>query len=168
MQPMRTDLLTALCEFLDKFEVTNKRGFNMWNWAIERVERDNGVEVSCGTSACAMGWAVLEIPAFKEAGFRLNWELSTSNSKGGCIYFDPPGESTSDMPAELIEELSDFHAISRGLGISYESANTLFNPSRYPSIISTKLVADRIRSFVEFNNPKAVWNHFAAGWTVPD
>lgn len=74
--------LTKLADFMGKLRPTKKRKFSM------KVVRQ---ETSCGTRACAMGYAA-ELPEFKAAGFEVVDDITVYKGFTGILaamtFFD--------------------------------------------------------------------------------
>lgn len=117
--------LLILADFLEKLP---RKRFDLSSWVGN--EWEGKADLSCGTSACAMGWATT-IPQFRKLGLRL--------SKYGLPYFGKGYYQTSGM-----------HAAADLFGISDNEAYYLFMP--YEEDIAAnatpKQVAKHIRKFV--------------------
>lgn len=63
--------LLKLADFLEKLHADKKRRkqFDYTNW-VNRALWKGKADLSCGTTACALGWATT-IPEFRKAGLRL-------------------------------------------------------------------------------------------------
>lgn len=123
---MNKERLLKLAEFLD---AVPKEQFNLGQWTSD------GSVGSCGTTACACGWATT-IPEFREAGLRLEKQSD---------YF---GES---FHALVYEQLKNWDAVELFFGISFDDACRLFYEGAYPDedVNNPRAVADRIRDFVK-------------------
>ena len=79
---MNADLLLDLANFLDKLPPERFK-YNDW------VGKDWGgkLDLSCGTTACALGWAT-QIPSIAAKGLRLAQNLVSGSEplSGGKIY----------------------------------------------------------------------------------
>lgn len=121
--------LLKLADLLEA-DAKNKNGirFDLGDWG---TIDDETSPLSCGTTACAMGLAVVS-GAFKRAGLR---------AFSGV-------DLTPVMPGDAI----GVAAAANLFGISYDAADWLFTPSYYGgytkgSVVELK-VAKRIRDFV--------------------
>lgn len=107
--------------------------FNLATWVgNDDVPWEGKEDLSCGTSACAMGWATT-IPEFKQLGLHLE-RLSPSGQ--GFIVFG---------------EFKHFEAAAKFMDITYKESEYLFDPSKYPEDdYTTRLqVCERIEDFIE-------------------
>jgi hypothetical protein len=126
--------LLKLADLLEE-DAANKKGikFDLGLWGASD-EDDAPVSVSCGTTACAMGLAVVS-GAFKRAGL--------------TNYYGDSG----DRICPVFEGYDGFEAAQRLFKISQDQSFFLFDQSQYP-IGSTsgargeRYVAKRIRDFV--------------------
>lgn len=123
--------LLKLADLLEA-DAKNKKGikFDLSTWGCSE---DAPVSISCGTTACAMGLAVVS-GAFKRAGLQNYYE----DGSRICPYYK--GKDGFDAAAALFE-------------ISAGAADFLFSRDRYPSYkrigaAGEKFVAKRIRDFV--------------------
>ncbi len=125
----RYDLLLRLC---DKLEKLPRSRFDYSTW-VDTEKWKGKVDLSCGTTACALGWATT-IPSIRKQGLKLS-RIGSVLCKGGY--------------AEL--------AASIAFGISNEDASFLFYPGSVSSIYNwqspgqhatAKQVAAHIRRFV--------------------
>lgn len=119
--------LLKLAEFLET-KVPRKQ-FDMRNWVGASWKGEKNL--SCGTTACAMGWATT-IPSFRRLGLRLNRE--------GEVRLDPDDSVLED----------GFEAAERLFSITGFEAYELFSfvdPDGYERKETPKQVAKRIRDF---------------------
>lgn len=81
--------LTKLADFMDALPKKAAKHFAMLTWvnhdgAHEHFERGSVLDqddlMTCGTTACALGWATT-IPAFKKAGLGMKWNGSTFSNE---------------------------------------------------------------------------------------
>lgn len=98
---MRTTKLLQLASFLD--DLPPKR-FDMSQWCSHWGKREISPNSSCGTQACALGWATC---CFKGEGLYL---------QGGCVYLQNTGALGWDAGAAFF-------------GLTDREANTLFSPA---------------------------------------
>ncbi len=100
------------------------------------------VGLSCGTSACALGWAGT-IPEFRKRGLRL--EINEEDPTQADVTFRPEGEDYS------VNSYKNLHAGAIFFGISNEEADTLFNPfhNNVSYDATPKQVAKHIKNFVK-------------------
>jgi hypothetical protein len=105
----------------------------LWIWG--EAEEGDDVSISCGTSGCAMGLAVLS-GAFEDAGL-----LNASVGRGAILPKMPSGRTGFEAAVELFD-------------IPYSEVLYLFDPETYPDDKITgaeaeRYVAQRIRDLVE-------------------
>jgi hypothetical protein len=129
---MNTERLLKLADLLEA-DAKNKKGikFDLGLWGFSD---DGPASISCGTSACAVGLAVLS-GAFKSDGLT-NYYGDLSGRI--CPSFD---------------DVDGFEAVERLFNISNLEANFLFLDENYPSnkttgAVGERFVAKRIRDFV--------------------
>ena len=150
---MNKSRLLTLAAFL---EALPRKAFSLKAWVIEKKNSYCGEEeldenvvaklftakrnmkngltptqmISCGTTACAVGWAG-SIPAFKKEGF--------------CIYVNE--ERMVAIPR--FQEYKNWYAVKAFFDISYWESHKLFSISYYDQKDPTpKQVAKVIRKFV--------------------
>lgn len=149
---MKKKRLLKLAALL-RADAANKKGlqFNMSHWAAP-TGRFNSVfyeepkklpEVSCGTSGCALGLAVLS-GAFKRAGLTA---LYHDNNRNGIIM--EPAIADPEYGTR-----TGFDAAMTLFGITPTQSWYLFGPTYYPKEYRTaakgeRYVAKRIERFVE-------------------
>lgn len=142
--------LLKLAKFLERLP---KKRFDFGQWVGDDWKGKK--DLSCGTTACALGWATA-IPSFRKAGLRLKSYGFTSYPRGG--YVTLKGHDNS---------LSSEEAAAQVFGITENEATYLFNPDMDsqglddalaerlslhdapPSDASAKQVAKHIRRFVK-------------------
>ena len=132
---MNKERLLLLAEFLEN-EVSESR------WNYRRIVGGNwggAPDLSCGTTACALGWATT-IPELRDAGLRLF--LFTATPVKDLAY-----------PCLYLDGTKIFEAACKVFGITMNEANFLFNPSDQDSETpspdaSAAEVAQHIRAFV--------------------
>lgn len=112
---MNRERLTKLADFLD---TVPEPAFNIDRW-----------QGSCGTVACAVGWAT-KIPEFIEAGFKM--------MNMGSYYESVP----------VFENRFRWNAVTEFFDINYEQAMYLFSGFKYDMPgwqVTPAMVAERIR-----------------------
>lgn len=132
--------LLKLAKFLEKLP-EERFFYGLWvgdDWAGKP-------DLSCGTTACAMGWATA-IPEFRELGLRMR---RFKTDTGGFVAlrgarFDEYEDDFFDLTAAAAE---------RVFGLDYDETNCLFVPGHnVDSLLSdatAKEVAAHIRKFVK-------------------
>jgi len=130
--------LLALAKFLRGLPAER---FDMREW----VGKDwkGGADLSCGTTACALGWATT-MPLFRKLGLRL---VHTGSIGGGYPQVGDGYESGGRWEYAR----TGYHAAAFLFGITYEEAEYLFLPgSTRPGAPreTPKQVARRIEAFV--------------------
>lgn len=150
MRTYRPDYLLALAKFLDK-EVPESN-FNLESWVgtdtydpvtdryddqkeeqnIKILAKNPRAHATCGTTACAFGWAP-SVPELKKAGLKLA-------RYGNSLVPEYKGEEGFAAAEELF-------------GIPNTVAQHLFNPDYYEpdDLKNPHVVAGRIRAFI--SNP---------------
>jgi len=135
---MNKQRLLTLANFL-RTEVPKNR-FNLSSWVGDMNNRyvagENLLAPSCGTSACAMGFATT-IPMFAKAGLTLRKNHPGSN--GGTICY---------------LTFKGFEAAAEFMEIDEADANWLFNAAEYDYDDEVLVVADRIEKFVVSNGDR--------------
>ncbi len=131
--------LLKLAEFLEK--VPRKR-FDYASWVGD--DWGGKQDLSCGTTACAMGWACT-IPSFRKAGLKLKNSLLDGTSLRTAYY-------TSNVP--YFNGFEGFDAAALFFDIDLRDARYLFGepnhtPFKDTSEVTPKQVAKLIRKFVE-------------------
>jgi hypothetical protein len=123
--------LLKLADLLEA-DAKNKNGikFDLYDWGNARD--DGEVALNCGTTACAMGLAVLS-GAFKRAGL----------TNGGARYYISPEHGDN----------IGFDAAASLFGIELSEVEFLFAQSKYPAkyqkgAVGERAVTKRIRQFV--------------------
>jgi len=136
--------LTILSRFLRKLSDEEKKHFDLEYWVAHSDERGFSVEwggnphlkgrkitrkrlATCGTIACAVGWA-MAIPALRKEGFR---------------------ESQDDAICPVFEDAKSFGAVRRFFDLTSDEAERLFVGASYPvEERDSAAVAARIEEFV--------------------
>lgn len=126
--------LLKLADLLEA-DAENKKGikFDLNDWGFG--ENYTPVEHACGTTACAVGLAIIS-GEFKRAGLYNYW-----------------GETGSTRIVPGYKDMRDWPAVRAFFGLGYEGAAFLFSADRYPTSKTThaageRYVAKRIRDFV--------------------
>jgi hypothetical protein len=84
-------------------------------------------DLSCGTSACAAGWATT-LPSFRAKGLRLKRDGYADSEVGGYITIRGAGVTDDSTYAHSLRSMA------RVLGIDFRLARYLFNPGeQHPS-----------------------------------
>ena len=124
---MNVERLKRLADFL-RNEVPPER-FDISTWVGTSAKPWLGKEdLSCGTVACAMGWAT-QVPEFRAAGLRLI--PSCKSDEGIPVYGD-----------------SKFPAITF-FGLTRAQEDSIFFPSSYDTFkVTPIMVAERIESLI--------------------
>jgi hypothetical protein len=119
--------LLKLADFLEKLP---RQRFSFHSWV--GPEWGGAQDLSCGTTACALGWACT-IPAFQRLGARIE-------QGEDCVYPDLAWKNRVDT-----------YEVSRGLfGLTFTEHCRLFLPgwARLGENPTPKQVAKRLRDFV--------------------
>ncbi len=144
--------LLSLVKLLEKLPEDR---FDYANWVGN--DWKGKADLSCGTSACALGFATT-IPALRKAGLRLtlNVDYRSNGMNGGLFVVCLKGkEDTASFN-------SSFIAGRKVFGINNEEFEWLFVPGTYSPVLhrynlscdaSAKQVAGHIREFVEKKIP---------------
>jgi hypothetical protein len=110
-----------------------RKRFNYKHWVGNDWKGEPDL-MSCGTAACALGWATT-IPLFRKEGLRLR---AYSNGGGAPMLLDKEGEETSH-----------YDAGARVFGITNEESHYLFSDNSGIGWDATpKQVAKKIENFV--------------------
>lgn len=124
---MNKKKLLKLATFLET--KVPRRKFNMEFWGTTPQNA-----YSCGTAACALGWAGY-IPAFKKEGL-----TTAPDEYGGVVTFSTPDGS----------KYCNFSAGREFFELTDDEAYNLFSPGNYPTNKrGPKSVAKRIREMVK-------------------
>lgn len=131
---MNIKRLEKLADFL---ETVPRRSFDMGNWQSRAATKPEGKQQGeCGFAGCAMGWA-----AHAKLFRGLNFKNAMSAYGNG-----PLGWQTISYRG-----LTDFYAAAFLMDITYAEARFLFDPDSYPSRVTPKQVATRIRRYIKSN-----------------
>ena len=134
--------LLKLANFLDKVPVER---FNYRHWYGNGSHDDGCQDLSCGTTACALGWAAT-MPEFQALGFK--------------VVGMRPGMPTEDpVMASIGFNDTPWSSAQRLFGLSFCEAEFLFQPdlvrldkkskNKLSGDASAQDVAQHIRKFVE-------------------
>lgn len=91
---MNTKRLMKLIEFMEKLPKKANEHFSMWRWIKHRGEDDHGFgkyirpgdPMTCGTTACALGWAAT-VPSFRKAGLKVYAEEDGPDNYDVAVRF---------------------------------------------------------------------------------
>lgn len=123
--------LLKLVKLLRSKKVANH--FNLDDWANKELGELTSKKVSCGTEACAVGWACT-IPSFRKAGLKLVG-------------------ITDELIQPIFKHSNGMTAAADFFGMTYEEANELFHPDGYEHDwdrpVTPKEVANKIVNFVK-------------------
>lgn len=139
-QQMRTgnNRLMALVDKL-RYGVPEEQ-FNYRQWVGKDWQGKS--DLSCGTKACALGWATT-IPSLRKCGLRL--QLGQTNSWGEKTWGTVVNikDTSVDDPFEIAEKI---------FALTYEQSEHLFAPSLDSDVdesnFTARQVADKIEMFV--------------------
>ena len=126
MKVLKKLAVKRLTQLADGLELSVKdEWFDLASWSTKGFKQKK-----CGTTACAMGWAVVIFPRSK---LRL---VDEDNGNSDIKY----------------KGLHGFEAAAKFMYISESDAEYLFAPSAYPDEARERLhVVERIRDFVDSN-----------------
>jgi hypothetical protein len=148
--------LLKLADFLDKLP---RKKFDFTTW-VNKFTWGGKADLSCGTTACAMGWATT-IPAFRKLGLRL------TETGQVCLMPGAPPVANSRARAGRRGPRDGITSAMVLFEILYEEADALFLPEgngcwidlqRFvapPATATPKQVAKHIRRFVELKREVA-------------
>jgi len=123
------DRLLYLAQFL---RTLPRKKFNYDNWV--GWDWEGKPDLSCGTSACALGWATT-LPRFRRLGLRLNEKsFAVVNVKTG-------------IKRSISVAMDTFF-------LTEEEANYLFIPQDGEQYVFPKYVAEKFENFVNMNMRK--------------
>lgn len=187
---MNTERMNRLVTILQDVAATEK-AFNLTAWAMNEVtecvdnkdfvqrhsETVGNAAVTCGTSACAMGYAALD-SEFQAQGLKMHIEGFFNGADvedddwalgwvpvGSIRDFNEltrrPGASVSAVSIRF-EGARGSHAAMEFFGITEASANWLFMPSAYAQgrPVSPAMVIDRIKQIMDLGGkcPAYEWD----------
>lgn len=139
---MNRERLELMATLMDEIAADDKLKprFSLRAWVgsdLRQVEQEKMSVHFCGTTACAVGFAVLD-ERFRAQGFSLKWLYM------GCV----PVYRTS---GDYCREFSGWQAIEEFFEIPLGRSLYLFSKIRYPSMDRTgpDQVADRIRAVLK-------------------
>ncbi len=158
--------LLALADLVEEKESAGRFYFNNWVGGIEGSWRGKP-DFSCGTSACALGWATT-MKSCRKAGLRMHTAHKHSDGTftgNVCLKGDINGDkyiSINESKAAAEEVLGV--APSHGDSVYQSEFYALFIPGskgQFPGFTKTKdtskgdVVAANIRAYVAWKHPKA-------------
>jgi hypothetical protein len=114
--------LIYLAEFLE--HVPDER-FDYLSWVGNEWEGKE--DLSCGTSACALGWAIT-LPEFRNMGLRLR-RLPHGMSQTGYVYFEKFGVVEPNVDDSFTGNHTSLSSASEFFNIRYPEAEYLFAPN---------------------------------------
>lgn len=129
---MNKERLLKLASFLDTLPPER---FDIQHWV--RYDWGGKPDLSCGTSACALGWATT-IPEFREAGLRLR-----QTTWGFVGVWCPGVEETDSHHHSMSQEAAQVF-----FGLAKKEADRIFMPDYYDydgEDVKPVDVAERIR-----------------------
>ena len=143
MKTPRLDLLHQLWELLT-LELSNpiaRQNFDMISWIARKeyktLDVDAKIEPGCGTTACAVGWAISVLPDWQEV-FRLD---AFGGENAYPILKIPSNPHRPSYP---------FTSLSEGLDISQTQAEHVFAYNTYCTFSPGPLeVAARLKKLIE-------------------
>lgn len=141
--------LLKLADFLDTLPRTR---FNYESWVGD--DWKGAADLSCGTTACALGWATT-IPSLRKAGLVMRRDGYPSEYKGYVSLRRTLGEPEGVSSSTAAEEV---------FGLDYDEFEYLFIPGHFGGEFdlpdspdegaTAKQVAKHIRRFVNFKYGK--------------
>lgn len=134
---MKIKRLLRLAKRLDRVKPER---FNINKWVGDSWEGKQ--DLSCGTSACALGWATT-IPEFSKAGLKL---YRPNGALQAFVAFS--GKGGIKQPYAHSQALTNAAAF---FGLDDETAREIFWPDSYPMdsfAVTPRVVARRIRAIV--------------------
>jgi hypothetical protein len=131
--------LEALCRKLDT--IPRKR-FDYNHWVD--VDWEGKPDLSCGTSACALGWATT-VPCLRQAGLRL-----VKRDEGGYVHLRGSrlNLSTTDPSLSAAEHVFDITR-DEAYYLFIPSYDLNYGPAKPDTRATAKQVASHIRKFIE-------------------
>jgi hypothetical protein len=126
--------LAKLSKFLCTKVPKDRFDYGHWVGAHWKGKAD----LSCGTSACAAGWATT-IPEFRRRGLNLVHDANQMHDDygGHVVFYDG------------YVYRSGISAVARFFGLDFEDARMLFAPHYGEPTHSAEFVADKIDHFIE-------------------
>lgn len=129
MEQIQANRLIGVMNMLET--LPKQAHFTIRNWANEEGRSTKPTlkaAVKCGTSACAVGWAILLVPAWKKK----------FNFRGQSL-------STAENPMYEMDLDETYKAVGTFIGINDNEARYLFAPETYTwRDVTPTMVADRI------------------------
>jgi hypothetical protein len=126
-----------LLKLADFLETVPRKHFNYNRWVGDGWDGESTDLVSCGTTACALGWAAT-MPAFRRLGLRLYRD--PEGMDGVCLK--AAGDPYNGSPIYAADAAEEIFAV-QGNEFDY-----LFTPSEGEEDATPKQVAKKIRRFV--------------------
>ena len=149
---MRNDPMAVgnrrLLKLADLLDALPDERFQFHHWVDEDTYKGKP-DLSCGTTACALGWATT-IPAFRKLGLRLR-SNGPGVSPSPCMVGDAIGYSRNRY-GTTVDHVD--RAADRVFHLSVDGVKKLFLPDHYgewnglPEKATRKEVADNIRAYV--------------------
>jgi len=138
MKQIQANRLVSVLNMLET--LPKEATFNISHWANDagrRTEPTLKKALDCGTSACAVGWAILLIPAWRKQ-----------------FSFKGIGLSLNEGTHIEMELSTTFSAIGEFTGITTTQSEYLFAPYKYPVIhanVTPSMVVTRIKGILADN-----------------
>ena len=151
---IRYDLLHQLWEFLTLASDNRsfKKKFDLHRWI--NIKNPRSVDLTspdalskelsndCGTTACAVGWAVAVLPDWAEV-----LELRDRGLGNNILLL----RSTSQKLPRFFTANSSYKELADALGVQRGDAVSMFSPDHYVKK-TPRIVADRIREFIMYQD----------------
>lgn len=131
----------------------DNRPFTLYYWATsypsiiaELIAGGDLPEGTCGTAACAVGYAGLD-PWFRAQGFKLS--MCQGNVTSGADW-----EVEYTTPEQFMEQgaegeiLQDWEAIGQFFSMPVKTATSLFLPENYDADYTAETVIDRLNAYI--------------------
>lgn len=129
MKAVHARRLLKLADFLKKLPV---KRFDYTSWV--GVDWEGAPDLSCGTTACALGWATT-IPEFRRLGLR----LKRKSPWGGFPALVASRGGPTSQAARAVEKI---------FGLDQSAFRFLFMPAPFERRATPREVAKKIRQFV--------------------
>lgn len=138
MKQIQANRLVGVLNMLETLPKTAHFDINNWSNESGRETKPTlKAAMNCGTSACAVGWAILLIPAWKKH----------FNFKGASL-------SLTDKPNYELNLTEAYVAIGKFIGVSEQISEHLFAPGCYYMVhsdVTPDMVAERIENVLADN-----------------